>query len=145
MPYSPPPTLLHSELRRTYCSGRHISAQGLMFLRGRYLSRRWPDSCSNQGGSVGKPRTGEVLVKVVCAWCEQEGQPAILGERAPLLDDRPTHGICRMHLERYLLVCEPRVASTVELLDLLERDARRALDPEPPVVYAASGELFGSK
>lgn len=46
-------------------------------------------------------------MKVICAWCERDGQPAILGERSPLVDERPTHGICNVHLERYLLSCEP--------------------------------------
>jgi len=31
----------------------------------------------------------------VCAWCPQNGRPAAdLGERAPLDDQRITHGIC---------------------------------------------------
>ena len=34
---------------------------------------------------------------VMCAWCEQEGRPAGLGERAPLDDQSKTHGICRRH------------------------------------------------
>ncbi len=45
-------------------------------------------------------------MKIVCAWCEQEGQQSDLGERAPLMDDRPTHGICGMHLDRYLSMCD---------------------------------------
>jgi hypothetical protein len=36
-------------------------------------------------------------VIVMCAWCEQEGRPAGLGERAPLDDQSKTHGICRHH------------------------------------------------
>ncbi|MFO0775282.1 MAG: hypothetical protein U0172_11525 [Nitrospiraceae bacterium] len=42
-------------------------------------------------------------MKVVCAWCEQEGQGAVLSECAPLHDDRFTHGICSVHQEQYLL------------------------------------------
>lgn len=49
-------------------------------------------------------------MKVICAWCERDGQPAVLGERSPLVDERPTHGICGLHLERYLLSCEPMVS-----------------------------------
>ena len=36
-------------------------------------------------------------MKVTCAWCQREGQPANLGERAPLDDPAETHGICRRH------------------------------------------------
>ena len=36
-------------------------------------------------------------MKVTCAWCQQEGKPATLGERAPLEDPAETHGICRRH------------------------------------------------
>jgi len=36
-------------------------------------------------------------MKVTCAWCQNEGQPAILGERAPLDNPAETHGICRRH------------------------------------------------
>ncbi|GKS60280.1 hypothetical protein YTPLAS18_38070 [Nitrospira sp.] len=44
-------------------------------------------------------------MKVICAWCEQEGRPSFIGLRAPLLDERPTHGICRTHLDDYLKTC----------------------------------------
>jgi hypothetical protein len=36
-------------------------------------------------------------MKITCAWCQREGQPASLGERAPLDDAAETHGICRRH------------------------------------------------
>ena len=36
-------------------------------------------------------------MKVTCAWCQREGEPASLGERAPLDDPAETHGICRRH------------------------------------------------
>ncbi|PYN33817.1 MAG: hypothetical protein DME01_17370 [Candidatus Rokuibacteriota bacterium] len=36
-------------------------------------------------------------MKVTCAWCQHEGQPATLGERAPLDNPAETHGICRRH------------------------------------------------
>ncbi len=34
---------------------------------------------------------------VTCAWCQNEGRPAALGERAPLDNPAETHGICRRH------------------------------------------------
>jgi hypothetical protein len=36
-------------------------------------------------------------MRVSCAWCQREGEPASLGERAPLDDPAETHGICRRH------------------------------------------------
>jgi hypothetical protein len=36
-------------------------------------------------------------MRVTCAWCQHEGRPAVLGERAPLEDPAETHGICRRH------------------------------------------------
>ena len=36
-------------------------------------------------------------MRVMCAWCQREGEPASLGERAPLDDPAETHGICRRH------------------------------------------------
>ena len=36
-------------------------------------------------------------MKVTCAWCQHEGRPATLGERAPLENQAETHGICRRH------------------------------------------------
>ncbi len=40
-------------------------------------------------------------MKVVCAWCEKEGKPALIGERAPFFDRRATHGICPFHAFHY--------------------------------------------
>src|SRR5438093_677350 len=69
-------------------------------------------------------------VIVMCAWCEQEGRPAGLGERAPLDDQSKTHGICRRHAiellnrlpsrsfpgVRLLLVVSPAQAALYEFL-----------------------------
>lgn len=33
----------------------------------------------------------------VCAWCEAEGRPAVMGEKEPLEDKSLTHGICPRH------------------------------------------------
>lgn len=37
-------------------------------------------------------------MRIICAWCLQEGKIALLGEKVPLDDPRETHGICRPHL-----------------------------------------------
>jgi hypothetical protein len=36
-------------------------------------------------------------MKVVCAWCKQEGRFAVLGEREPFDDPTETHGVCSVH------------------------------------------------
>ncbi|MCP9453040.1 MAG: hypothetical protein NNA23_10200 [Nitrospira sp.] len=40
---------------------------------------------------------GRSTVKIICAWCLQEGKVALLGEKMPFDDLRETHGICRAH------------------------------------------------
>jgi hypothetical protein len=41
-------------------------------------------------------------MRVVCAWCRQEGRPGLLSEREPLDDPAETHGICHRHSGRVL-------------------------------------------
>ena len=41
-------------------------------------------------------------MRQLCAWCEQEGKPGILGEKEPLDDPTVTHGVCDAH-QRALL------------------------------------------
>jgi hypothetical protein len=36
-------------------------------------------------------------VKLLCAWCEKEGKPALIAEVPPLADPTPTHGMCPAH------------------------------------------------
>lgn len=36
-------------------------------------------------------------MRIICAWCLQEGKIALLGEKVPLDDPRETHGICKAH------------------------------------------------
>ena len=36
-------------------------------------------------------------MKIVCSWCRQEGKKDLMGEKAPLKDERETHGICVFH------------------------------------------------
>ncbi|WHZ23969.1 MAG: hypothetical protein OJF47_003081 [Nitrospira sp.] len=37
-------------------------------------------------------------MKVICSWCQGEGRPALVREKAPFADARETHGICPFHL-----------------------------------------------
>jgi len=41
-------------------------------------------------------------VKVVCAWCERDGQPGDLGECEPYDNPATTHGLCSRHQEEAL-------------------------------------------
>ena len=43
-------------------------------------------------------------MRSVCAWCEEDGIPPELGERAPLDDSSTTHGICSRHFTQLLAV-----------------------------------------
>ena len=48
-------------------------------------------------------------MKVICSWCQSEGRPALVGEKAPLVDARETHGICVFHLEQMAVGRDPLV------------------------------------
>ena len=36
-------------------------------------------------------------MRVICAWCQQDGRSGLLRVREPLDDDSETHGICERH------------------------------------------------
>jgi hypothetical protein len=41
-------------------------------------------------------------MKVVCAWCKQEGRNSLLGECEPFEDKTESHGICARHSQTLL-------------------------------------------
>jgi len=41
-------------------------------------------------------------MKIVCAWCKEEGRGVVLGEREPLEDTTETHTICARHRAKLL-------------------------------------------
>lgn len=41
-------------------------------------------------------------MKVLCAWCQREGKPAVLREVEPLDDPTETHGICPTHQQQLM-------------------------------------------
>ena len=55
-------------------------------------------------------------MRVVCAWCKQEGRAIVLGEREPLADPTETHGICSRHSENLLEQLPSRSFPGVRLL-----------------------------
>ena len=38
-------------------------------------------------------------MKIICAWCQRDGKPSLLGEKSPLTNQSETHSICWEHLE----------------------------------------------
>ena len=59
---------------------------------------------------------------LICAWCRREGKYGDLGEKEPLEDPSPTHGICARH-EAQLLPALPRFAGVRGVQVILERRA----------------------
>ena len=46
-------------------------------------------------------------MKVICSWCQSEGRPGLVREKAPLADLRETHGICSDHLQQMAVGRDP--------------------------------------
>ena len=65
---------------------------------------------------------GVIEMRVLCAWCCREGQPGYLGEREPLDDPEPTHGVCPHHKAQLLESLPSRSFPEVELLVVVRRD-----------------------
>lgn len=57
------------------------------------------------GARIGVARPSQPIViamRILCAWCCRDGQPGYLGEREPLDNPEPTHGVCARHLVQLL-------------------------------------------
>jgi hypothetical protein len=59
---------------------------------------------------------------VLCAWCCRDGQPAYLGEREPLENPAPTHGLCVRHKEQLLEALPSTSFPDAELLIVVRRN-----------------------
>ncbi len=55
-------------------------------------------------------------MKIICSWCHSEGKSGYLGEREPLDDPSPTHGVCARHQEEILESLPSRSFPEVDLL-----------------------------
>jgi hypothetical protein len=55
-------------------------------------------------------------MKLLCAWCEKAGEPALIAEVEPKDDPTPTHGMCPRH----------RAEAEKEIEALRQREAERA-------------------
>jgi hypothetical protein len=73
---------------------------------------------------------------ILCAWCCREGRPGYLGEREPLDNPQPTHGVCARHKVELLESLPSRSFPDAELLLIVRRD--RVL------LYEQLARLFGA-
>jgi hypothetical protein len=74
-------------------------------------------------------------MKVVCAWCEREGQPSYLGEREPSENLATTHGICLTHKEQSLEGLPSQSFPDVWMLIMVR--------PDDPDLYESFERAFG--
>ena len=61
-------------------------------------------------------------MQILCAWCRREGQSGYLGEREPLENPRPTHGICVHHKAQILESLPSRSFPDAEMLIVVDRN-----------------------
>jgi hypothetical protein len=59
---------------------------------------------------------------VLCAWCVRDGEPGYLGEREPLDNPEPTHGVCTPHKLQLLESLPSRSFPDAELLIIVQRE-----------------------
>src|SRR5262245_64848135 len=60
-------------------------------------------------------------MRVLCAWCCREGLAGYLGEREPLENPEPTHGVCQPHLTQLLESLPSRSYPDAEMLIVVGR------------------------
>jgi hypothetical protein len=61
-------------------------------------------------------------MRVLCAWCCRDGQPGYLGEREPLDNPEPTHGVCARHKAQLLESLPSHSFPDADLLIVVRRD-----------------------
>ena len=73
-------------------------------------------------------------MRVVCAWCQREGRPALVYEKAPRWDARETHSICQQHVHEFGSGRDPLIGSSDEpVLPRCEPRLRTGLQPDIPI------------
>ena len=73
---------------------------------------------------------------MICAWCRREGKYGDLGEKEPLEDPSPTHGICARHEAQLLASLPSRSFPDVEMLLVVRR-------PDPTLFEYLQRRLVG--
>ena len=61
-------------------------------------------------------------MQVLCAWCRRESKPGYLGEREPLENPGPTHGVCAHHKKQLLESLPSRSFPDAELLIVVRQN-----------------------
>ena len=77
-----------------------------------------------------------INMKVLCAWCCREGLPGYMGEREPLDDPQPTHGICALHQAQILESLPSQSYPDAEML-IVVRQSNPALYEHLKGLFAA--------
>jgi hypothetical protein len=60
-------------------------------------------------------------MKILCAWCCREGRPGYMGEREPLDNPEPTHGVCAYHKAQLLESLPSRSFPDTQVLIVVHR------------------------
>jgi hypothetical protein len=60
-------------------------------------------------------------MRVLCAWCCREGLPGYIGEREPLDNPEPTHGVCAHHKAQLLESLPSRSFPDTQVLIVVHR------------------------
>jgi hypothetical protein len=68
-----------------------------------------------------RSQSGVVEMKILCAWCCREGHPGYLGEKEPLENPLPTHGVCGHHKAQLLESLPSRSFPDAEMLIVVHR------------------------
>jgi hypothetical protein len=63
-----------------------------------------------------------IKMVVLCAWCRRDGESGYLGEREPLDNPGPTHGVCTPHKIQLLESLPSRSFPDAELLIIVRRE-----------------------
>ena len=67
-------------------------------------------------------------MRAVCAWCQRDGRPGFLGERAPFDSTDETHGICPRHAAQVLAQLPSPSYPDIRMLLVVARDQTRLYD-----------------
>ena len=62
-------------------------------------------------------------MRILCAWCCRDGLPGYLGEREPLDNPEPTHGVCARHKAQLLQSLPSRSFPDADLLIVVRRES----------------------
>ncbi len=68
-----------------------------------------------------RSQSGVFEMKILCAWCCREGHLGYLGEKEPLENPLPTHGVCAHHKAQLLESLPSRSFPGAEVLIVVSR------------------------